>query len=171
MPMQNTSQKQRNPIDRILATVVNGAEVARYGGLRTEEDPAPFELVAHQPVYRLRHYFADATPGRPPVVLVPPLGQVADVWDISPATSAVRMLHEQGLDPWVVDFGDPHDQPGGRERTFTDHVLAVVDTVPPRAACDRTRRASRRLLPGRHLQLRRGRLPRLFGRRQPVGPG
>ena len=129
MPMQNTSQKQRNPIDRILATVVNGAEVARYGGLRTEEDPAPFELVAHQPVYRLRHYFADATPGRPPVVLVPPLGQVADVWDISPATSAVRMLHEQGLDPWVVDFGDPHDQPGGRERTFTDHVLAVVDTV------------------------------------------
>nr|MDP9166679.1 alpha/beta fold hydrolase [Actinomycetota bacterium] len=38
-------------------------------------------------------------------------------------------LHAQGIDPWVVDFGDPGHEPGGLERTLTDHVLAVSDAV------------------------------------------
>ena len=116
-------------IDRVIATIVNGIEVARYGGLKTEEEPAPHDVVAHEPVYRLRHYYPDSPAGLPPVVLVPPLSQVAVVWDISPQTSAVAMLREQGLDPWVVDFGDPAVEPGGNERTFGDHVLAVADAV------------------------------------------
>ena len=115
--------------DRIFATVVNGIEVARYGGLKTEQNQAPHDVVAHEPVYRLRHYFADSAPSLPPVLLVPPLSQVAEVWDISPDTSAVRMLRAQGLDPWVIDFGDPGVEPGGNERTFSDHVLAVVDAA------------------------------------------
>jgi len=55
--------------------------------------------------------------------------QVAEVWDISPSTSAIRMLHVEGLDPWVVDFGDPAKESGGADRDLTDHVVAVSDAV------------------------------------------
>ena len=87
-------------------------------------------MTAHEPVYRLRHYFPDeAAAARPPVLLVPPLMVVADIWDVSETNSAVSMLRHEGMDPWVVDFGDPVAEPGGTRRTLSDHVLAVADAV------------------------------------------
>lgn len=118
---------------RIVSTARNVAEVVRLGGLRTDEESSPYAVVAEQVNYRLRHYFADPAtehPGtRRPILLVPPLMMSAEVWDVSPATSAVLSLHKAGLDPWVVDFGDPGHEPGGLDRTLTDHVLAVSDAV------------------------------------------
>jgi putative long chain acyl-CoA synthase len=116
-------------LERWVARTVNGLEVARFGGLKTDEKPAPYDVVAHEPVYRLRHYHPDVRSVGAPVLLVPPLMQVADVWDISPETSAVSLLSREGLDPWVVDFGDPEHEPGGSERNFSDHILAVVDAI------------------------------------------
>ena len=55
---------------RLVATAVNGAEYVRFGGLKTEDDPAPFDVVAEHRVGRLRHYFPDAPPGRPAVLLL-----------------------------------------------------------------------------------------------------
>lgn len=111
-------------------TVRTAAEVLRFGGLDTGEQPSPFTVVAEQPNYRLRRYFADQEPVRGrPVVLIPPLMLSSEIWDVSPNTSAVLRLHADGLDPWVVDFGDPGREPGGSERTLTDHVLAVSDAV------------------------------------------
>lgn len=119
---------------RVRATVRNVAEVVRFGGLQTEEADSPFEIVTAQPTYRLRRYFPDPgrdAPGesRPPILLVPPLMMTAEVWDVSPDTSAVAALHAAGVDTWVVDFGDPGHEPGGLQRTLTDHVLAVSDAV------------------------------------------
>ena len=102
--------------------VVNAVEVLRFGGLQTDEEPAPFEIVARRPMFRLRRYYAQDTtaegvadripveedgPPRPPIVLVPPMMVSAEVWDVSPSTSAVTALYEAGLDPWVIDFGAP----------------------------------------------------------------
>src|SRR5438045_1156518 len=53
----------------------------------------------------------------------------AEVYDVAPNTSAVTVLREHGVDPWVVDFGAPERERGGLERTLTDHVLAVSDAV------------------------------------------
>ncbi|MDT4932613.1 MAG: putative long chain acyl-CoA synthase [Pseudonocardiales bacterium] len=115
---------------RVSATARNAAEVVRFGGLETGEQPSPFTVEAEQPNYRLRHYFADDVPAdSTPILLVPPLMMATEVWDVSPATSAVASLHGEGVDTWVVDFGDPGHEPGGLERTLTDHVLAVSDAV------------------------------------------
>lgn len=127
------------PSARVGAIAQNALEVARFGGLETGEEPAPFEVVAEQRVYRLRHYFADAADDgvqRPTILLVPPLMLAAEIYDVSPNSSAVRDLHALGVDPWVVDFGAPEHEEGGLERTLTDHVLAVSDAI------DRVREAT-----------------------------
>ncbi len=116
------------------AFVQNALEVARFGGLRTGEEPAPYEVVAEDRVHRLRRYFPGrGAPGeRPAVLLVPPMMLAAEVYDVSPAVSAVRQLDAHGVEPWVVDFGAPEKVEGGLTRTLADHVLAVsraVDTA------------------------------------------
>ncbi|HEY8479618.1 MAG TPA: AMP-binding protein [Spirillospora sp.] len=122
---------------RLGSTAQNALEVARFGGFDTDEDASPCEVVTEQRVYRLRHYFPESA-GGPVVLLVPPLMITADVYDISSRVSAVRVLHDHGVDPWVVDFGAPEREPGGLERTISDHVLAVDDAV------DRIREATGR---------------------------
>jgi putative long chain acyl-CoA synthase len=117
------------PASRVGAAAQNALEVARFGGLSTDEQPSPFEIVAEQRVYRLRRYYPEREEGGPPVLLVPPMMLAAEVYDVSPATSAVTILRGHGVDPWVVDFGAPEREEGGLERTLTDHVLAVSDAV------------------------------------------
>src|SRR5690349_14038595 len=126
------------PVGRLGAAAQNALEVARFGGLATDEEASPFELVSEQRVYRLRHYYADQERAGPPILLVPPLMLAAEVYDVAPTTSAVTLLHENGVDPWVVDFGAPEREEGGLERTLADHVLAVSDAV------DRVREATGR---------------------------
>jgi putative long chain acyl-CoA synthase len=116
------------PVSRLGAVAQNALEVARFGGLSTEEESSPFELAAEDRVYRLRHYYPQQGQG-PPIVLVPPMMLAADVYDVSPTTSGVTILREHGVDPWVVDFGSPEHEQGGLERTLTDHVLAISDAV------------------------------------------
>ncbi|GAA1868598.1 AMP-binding protein [Actinomadura bangladeshensis] len=122
---------------RLGSTAQNALEVARFGGFDTGEDASPCEVATEQRVYRLRHYFPEAA-GGPVMLLVPPLMITAEVYDISSRVSAVKVLHDLGVDPWVVDFGAPEREPGGLERTVSDHVLAVSDAV------DRIRKATGR---------------------------
>jgi putative long chain acyl-CoA synthase len=127
------------PVGRLGAAAQNALEVARFGGLTTEEQPSPYEVAAEHRVYRLRHYYADGNRSAgPAVLLVPPLMLASEVYDVSPRTSAVTILHEHGIDPWVVDFGAPEREEGGLERTLADHVVAVSDAV------DRVREATGR---------------------------
>src|ERR1700736_4049985 len=101
------------PVSRLGAAAQNALEVARFGGLATDEEPSPYEVVAEQRVYRLRRYYADGQATGPPVLLVPPMMLAAEVYDVSPQTSAVTILREHGVDPWVVDFGSPEHEEGG----------------------------------------------------------
>jgi pimeloyl-ACP methyl ester carboxylesterase len=117
------------PAVRIGAAAQNALEVARFGGLATDEEPSPYVVESEHRVYRLRHYHPGSEPAGPPVLLVPPMMLAAEVYDVSPSTSAVTILRQHGVDPWVVDFGAPEKEEGGLERTLTDHVLAVSDAV------------------------------------------
>ncbi|MEU8900098.1 AMP-binding protein [Nocardia sp. NPDC048505] len=120
-------------MQRLLATAQNGLEVIRFGGLTHDVESSPFDVVERRRMYRLRRYFpADAAPGRPVALLVPPLMVNADIWDVNAEDGAVGILHRGGVDCWVVDFGSPAAEEGGWQRDLADHVLAVssaIDTV------------------------------------------
>lgn len=117
-------------VSRLVSYVQNGLEVLRFGGLDTGEEPSPYTVVEQAPMYKLRRYYPDAVPdGAPPVLLVHPMMLAADIWDVSPSSSAVTSLYEAGFDPWVIDFGEPATADGGMDRTLTDHVLAVSEVI------------------------------------------
>ena len=117
------------PIGRIGAAAQNALEVARFGGLAADEEPSPYEVTAEHRIYRLRRYHPERSSSGPAVLLVPPMMLAAEIYDVSPATSAVSILSQHGIDPWVIDFGAPEREEGGLERTLADHVLAVSDAV------------------------------------------
>jgi putative long chain acyl-CoA synthase len=125
------------PVGRLGAAAQNALEVARFGGLTTDQQPSPHEIVAEHRVYKLRHYYPGG-PASAPILLIPPMMLAAEIYDVAPATSAVSILSEHGADPWVVDFGAPERQEGGLERTLADHVIAISDAV------DRVREATGR---------------------------
>ena len=125
------------PVGRLIATAQNGLEVLRYGGLETGTVPSPFQIVESVPMYRLRRYFPpDTRPGAkppgPPVLMVHPMMMSADMWDVTRDDGAVGILHNSGIDPWVIDFGEPDKVEGGMQRNLADHVVALseaIDTV------------------------------------------
>ncbi|MCK0173248.1 acyl-CoA synthetase [Mycolicibacterium sp. F2034L] len=125
------------PVGRLVATAQNGLEVLRYGGLETGAVPSPFQIIESVPMYRLRRYFPpDSRPGGkppgPPVLMVHPMMMSADMWDVTRDDGAVGILHRDGIDPWVIDFGSPDKIEGGMQRNLADHVVALskaIDTV------------------------------------------
>ncbi len=118
------------PVGRIGAAAQNALEVARFGGLTTDDEPSPYEVTDEQRVFRLRRYYPNgASAAAPQILLVPPLMLAAEIYDVSPSSSAVSILHEHAVAPWVIDFGAPERERGGLERTLADHVLAVSDAV------------------------------------------
>ncbi len=132
------------PVGRLVATAQNGLEVLRYGGLETGAVPSPFQIVESVPMYRLRRYFPpDTRPGAkppgPPVLMVHPMMMSADMWDVTREDGAVGILHAAGIDPWVIDFGEPDKVEGGMQRNLADHVVALseaIDTVKETAERD-----------------------------------
>ena len=83
---------------RLGVAAQNALEIARFGGLTTEDEPSPYEVVSEQRIYRLRRYYADQGEG-PPVVLVPPMMLASEIYDVSPATSAVTRTSVQAQPP------------------------------------------------------------------------
>jgi putative long chain acyl-CoA synthase len=118
------------PVGRIGAAAQNALEVARFGGLTTDDEPSPYEVTDEQRMFRLRRYYPNgASAQAPQILLVPPLMLAAEIYDVSPSSSAVSILHEHAVAPWVIDFGAPERERGGLERTLADHVLAVSDAI------------------------------------------
>ena len=132
------------PVERLIATVQNGLEVVRLGGLETGSVPSPSQIVESVPMYKLRRYFPpdsrpDKPPVGPPVLMVHPMMMSADMWDVTREDGAVGILHANGLDPWVIDFGEPDKVEGGMRRTLADHIVALshaIDTVKDTTGSD-----------------------------------
>src|SRR6201999_4335450 len=132
------------PVERLMATAQNGVEVLRLGGLETGNSPSPSQPGESTQMYKLRRYFPpDSRPGHPqagePVLLVHPMMMSANMWDVTRDQGAVGILHAHGLDPWVIDFGEPDKIEGGMNRTLADHVVALsqaIDTMADATGSD-----------------------------------
>ncbi|MDN5757108.1 MAG: acyl-CoA synthetase, partial [Tomitella sp.] len=122
-------------VNRVVATAQNGLEVLRLGGLEMEPEKSPFEVVERRPMYRLRRYFpesshtVDGVSDRPAVLLIPPMMLDADVYDVTRSKGGTGVLHDHGIDPWVIDFGSPEREAGGLARNLADHIVAVSQAV------------------------------------------
>lgn len=133
--MTVSSRTFTQPLNRLLATAQNGLEVLRLGGLETESEETPFDVVEHRPMYRLRRYFPDAVrmvdgvSDRPAVLLIPPMMMSADVFDVTRDKGGAGVLFDQGVDAWVIDFGSPDREAGGLARNLADHIVAVSQAV------------------------------------------
>jgi putative long chain acyl-CoA synthase len=108
----------------------NALEIARVGRLSPVVN-APYEVVRRERVYKLRRYAREAgeAPVDRPLLLVPPLMVTAEIYDIDPPISAVRLLTRSGVDTWIIDFGIPEEEEGGLARTLDDHVRAVDEAI------------------------------------------
>ena len=110
--------------------VQNALEVARLGRVGTPAH-TPYTVLNSERVYSLRRYAAQ--PGKPrvehPVLLVPSLMTSADLYDLSPDSSAVAFLSRQGIDTWLIDFGRPEHSDLGLSRTQDDYVYALDDCI------------------------------------------
>ena len=66
------------PVGRLGAAAQNALEVARFGGLTTDEEPSPYEIADEHRVFRLRRYYppparrspATGEAGAAPILLV-----------------------------------------------------------------------------------------------------
>ncbi|HJT92890.1 MAG TPA: alpha/beta fold hydrolase, partial [Mycobacterium sp.] len=122
------------PVERLVATAQNGLEVLRLGGLETGSAPSPCQIVESVSMYKLKRYFPpDSRPGQqkvgPPVLMVHPMMMSADMWDVTRQDGAVGILHANGLDPWVIDFGSPDKVEGGMRRNLADHIVALSQAI------------------------------------------
>jgi putative long chain acyl-CoA synthase len=122
------------PVERLMATAQNGLEVLQLGGLETGTTSSPFQIVESVPMYKLRRYFPPDSrrgqpPAGPPVLLVHPMMMSANMWDVTRREGAVGILHSAGLDPWVIDFGEPDKVEGGMRRTLADHIVALSQAI------------------------------------------
>ncbi|MCV6972033.1 hypothetical protein [Mycobacterium bohemicum] len=88
------------PANRVIATMQNGVEVMRFGGLQTGSRPSPFQIVEQCDMYRLRRYFPDGAndPSRPPLILVPTMMMSANVFDVTRDQGAAGVLRELGAE-------------------------------------------------------------------------
>ncbi|MGK5091415.1 alpha/beta fold hydrolase [Deltaproteobacteria bacterium TL4] len=109
----------------------NTLELLREGRLGAPYKAA-FAVLYEDPVFKLRRYLPGDAPSHEPgktILLVPPLMVASEIYDISPELSAVSWLVAQGVDVWLVDFGEPKSEKYGLQRTLDDHVDAVSIAV------------------------------------------
>src|SRR5437899_455970 len=58
-PMELLPKSITRPVARLGAAAQNALEVARFGGLETDQEASPYEVASEQRVYRLRRYYPD----------------------------------------------------------------------------------------------------------------
>ena len=119
------------PVTRLGAAAQNALEVARFGGLTTDEEASPYEVAAEHRVYKLRHYFPRADGAAPG-----PSGAARPAADAGGRRVRRRAELERGHDPAGAGLRSVGGRlrlagrgRGGTRADAGDHVLAVSDAV------------------------------------------
>ncbi len=130
--MSDHKKQKMKSLSRSFRRTVHGAQNAVKlirGSRFTPPYEAPYEVLMREEFLRLRRYSSQESDvcrySHIPVLMVPPLMVTSQVYDISPALSAVKILKDAGFDIWLTDFGIPEKEVGGLERTLDSHLLLI----------------------------------------------
>ena len=93
MARSRGKHRWRAPVRRLALATQNALELAKLGHF-TDPQSAPYKVLRESAVARLRRYGGDDY--RPavtaPVVLIPPLMLTAEIYDVAPEISALRVV-------------------------------------------------------------------------------
>jgi len=98
------------------------------GPLNTEIGTTPHEVVYAEDRVRLKHYLpTTATRLQTPLLLVHALLNRETILDLQPDRSMVRHLLKEGVDLYLIDWGDPG--PLDRYLTLEDHIGGYLNNM------------------------------------------
>lgn len=126
------------PLDLIREKMAVEAERAKHrlekardillGPLNTEIGSTPHEIVYTEDRIKLKHYFPEAAPRlQTPLLLVQALFNRETVLDLQPDRSVVRHLLKEGIEVYLIDWGDP--SPVDRYLTLDDHLNGYLNNI------------------------------------------
>lgn len=107
--------------EKAFWTLINGIERRLFSDNFIVSNRTPYELVYQDGIMNVRHYLALEQPEiavgearvpvcarrhRVPLVLVPPLGATAMIFDLLPQRSLVRYFLARGFDVYLIDWGE-----------------------------------------------------------------
>ena len=125
------------PVDLILATLAADAEAAKhrlarakdifFGPLDTDIGSTPAELVYQEDRVNLRYYRPEAPRLKTPLLLVHGLFNRETLLDLQPDRSIIRNLLKEGLEIYLVQWGDPTRR--DQFLTVDDHVNGYLDNL------------------------------------------
>jgi polyhydroxyalkanoate synthase len=122
-------------LNKAMVIANNATERVLYKDNLILSDRSDYDVIAKKGLMVLKHYrpLEDASidvDGRDmpvirerkktPIVLVPPLGATAQIFDLMPTRSLIRYYLARGYDCYLIDWGDPDRSHAGL--TFEDYV-------------------------------------------------
>ncbi len=130
--------RSKIPIDLIREKLAAEAERAKHrlekardifmGPLDTEIGATPHEVVYAEDRVRLRHYHPEVAPRlKTPLLLVHALFNRENILDLQPDRSIVRNFLKEGVEVYLVDWGDPG--PVDRFLTLNDHISGYLNSI------------------------------------------
>ena len=130
--------RSKIPLDLIRKKLAAEAEQAKHrlekakdillGPLDTEIGATPHDIVYTEDRVRLKHYRPDSAPRlKTPLLLVHALFNRETVLDLQPDRSLVRRFLKEGLEVYLIDWGDPG--PVDRYLTLDDHINGYLDNI------------------------------------------
>lgn len=130
--------RSKIPLDLIRKKLAAEAEQAKHrlekakdillGPLDTEIGATPHDIVYTEDRVRVKHYRPDGAPRLgTPLLLVHALFNRETVLDLQPDRSLVRRFLKEGLEVYLIDWGDPG--PVDRYLTLDDHINGYLDNI------------------------------------------
>lgn len=133
-PIRHGMHAAGRTASRGIDRVSNAVEWLQSGRFVSEEK-APYELVHREPDFTLvRFHPTQSSRYQVPILLIPPLGVLPEIYDLRPEHSFVRHLVDAGFDLYMVDFGVP--TLADRDKLLTDFALRFLPRAIEEVAAD-----------------------------------
>jgi polyhydroxyalkanoate synthase subunit PhaC len=131
------TDRPKIPVELILAKLAAEAEEAQHrlekardillGPLETDIGTSPYDLVYVEDRVRLKYYRPETVRLTTPLLLTHALFNRETLLDLQPDRSMVRNLLKEGIEVYLIDWGEPRRQ--DQFLTLDDHINGYMDNI------------------------------------------